>query len=242
MRTGFITGVTDICEPTCVYRLWTNTETSQTLHNQDEWRKNHIYIQNKFKTVPVLLPAGCSEKLVIDINAEVQENAEVQAQPVAPAPVQNPHNKWSTIYFRKENGYNETDSIKVKVQGDGKITAIAEVGAMAAGCREFRWDPCEYTSFAVEGLSIVYTNANGEEKTVDNSKIYTNGYKKNQRIVFLKSDPKIMFQVTEDIKRIKIVCNMVGITDDMLSGIVKMNTKYYCSKVFGKIKRKVFGK
>lgn len=58
MRTAFIFGVTNIREPTCMYRLWTNAENSQTVHNQDIWQKNYAIIQEKIKSMPVILPAG----------------------------------------------------------------------------------------------------------------------------------------------------------------------------------------
>lgn len=231
MRTGLITGVTDICEPTCIYRLWINTETSQTLHNKDEWKKNHIYIQNKFKEMPVLLPKGASENIIME-----------ELDRFSAGTGESNKNKWSTIYFRGENGFCEKDSIQVKINGENKLSLVAEVGAMAKGCREFRWDPCEYTSFLIEDLSISYTNSGGQEREIPKNKIYSNGYLKDGKYVYLKSDPKVMFYVSEDVKRIKITYKMKGITDDILNGIVKINKKYYSSKIIGAIKRKVFGK
>lgn len=77
MRTAFITGVTNITEPTCIYRLWTNAENSQTLHSQELWKKNHASIQEKFKAVPVILPEN--EKKVHVIHIVVQAPAVPQA-------------------------------------------------------------------------------------------------------------------------------------------------------------------
>lgn len=67
MRASFITGVTDIRIPTFVYRLWTNAENSSTLHDQTEWKKNYGRIQDKFVSMPVILPADESKVHKIEI-------------------------------------------------------------------------------------------------------------------------------------------------------------------------------
>lgn len=57
MRTSFVTGVTDIKVPTFLYRLWTNAENSSTVHTQTVWKTNYDKIQDKFISMPVILPA-----------------------------------------------------------------------------------------------------------------------------------------------------------------------------------------
>lgn len=84
MRTAFVFGVTNIREPTCMYRLWTNAENSQTVHTQDIWRKNYDKIQEKIKSMPVILPAG--ELKVHKIETVRAENVVVKEQlPLRPA-------------------------------------------------------------------------------------------------------------------------------------------------------------
>lgn len=58
MRTASFAGVTNVPEPTAIYRLWQNAENSHTVHTQNEWEKNYDIIQEKFKNMPVLLPKG----------------------------------------------------------------------------------------------------------------------------------------------------------------------------------------
>lgn len=58
MRLAPIAGVTNIPEPTAIYRWWENTDNSAAEHNQDEWIRNIEYIQRKHTAVPVILPAG----------------------------------------------------------------------------------------------------------------------------------------------------------------------------------------
>ena len=45
MRVAMVFGVTDICTPTAMYRLWQNVENSSTVHPQMEWEKNYEIIQ-----------------------------------------------------------------------------------------------------------------------------------------------------------------------------------------------------
>lgn len=58
MRTSFVTGVKDIRVPTYFYRLWVNAENSASVHDQNEWKNNYDKIQEKFISMPVILPAG----------------------------------------------------------------------------------------------------------------------------------------------------------------------------------------
>lgn len=58
MRTSFVTGVKDIRVPTYFYRLWVNAENSSSVHNEDEWKENYNKIEEKFNSMPVILPAG----------------------------------------------------------------------------------------------------------------------------------------------------------------------------------------
>jgi len=58
MRLAPIAGVTDILEPTAIYRWWENSDNSAALHSNEEWFSNLKYIQQKHTSVPVILPAG----------------------------------------------------------------------------------------------------------------------------------------------------------------------------------------
>ena len=61
MRLSPLAGVKDIRRPTGLYRLWQNTENSQTAHPPLEWQENYERIRRKFRDTPILFPAG-SEK------------------------------------------------------------------------------------------------------------------------------------------------------------------------------------
>ena len=58
MRLASLAGVTDIPEATAIYRSWQNAEHSTTLHNAEEWNKNYAFLSERFRQMPVLIPAG----------------------------------------------------------------------------------------------------------------------------------------------------------------------------------------
>lgn len=58
MRLASLVGVTDIPEPTAIYRSWQNAENSTAVHNAREWDENYAVLSEKFKQMPVLIPAG----------------------------------------------------------------------------------------------------------------------------------------------------------------------------------------
>ena len=59
MHCALLCGVHDTGRITFLYRLWQNTESSRTLHREEEWLKNRSYIIEKFRRIPFLTsPAG----------------------------------------------------------------------------------------------------------------------------------------------------------------------------------------
>lgn len=58
VRVAPVAGVACSTDITCIYRRWENTETSFSLHAEDEWRTNYYYSLRKMDSLPLLLPAG----------------------------------------------------------------------------------------------------------------------------------------------------------------------------------------
>lgn len=58
MRLASLVGVTDIPEPTAIYRSWQNTENSSAVHDTRVWDDNYTMLTEKFRQMPVLIPAG----------------------------------------------------------------------------------------------------------------------------------------------------------------------------------------
>ena len=58
MRLASLVGVTEIPEATAIYRSWQNAENSAAIHNAQEWDDNYAFLSERFKQMPVLIPAG----------------------------------------------------------------------------------------------------------------------------------------------------------------------------------------
>lgn len=58
MRLASLVGVKDIPEVTALYRVWQNAPNSSTVHDQTEWEENYAFLTERFKQMPVLIPAG----------------------------------------------------------------------------------------------------------------------------------------------------------------------------------------
>lgn len=58
MRLASLVGVTDIPAPTAIYRSWQNAENSTAVHNTRVWDDNYAMLSEKFRQMPVLIPAG----------------------------------------------------------------------------------------------------------------------------------------------------------------------------------------
>ena len=230
MRTGLLVGVTDIEEPTCIYRLWTNTETSQTLHDKNEWKKNHKVIQDKFKNMPVLIPAEYTENLLLK-ETEDEEKEEL---------VVKEEKRWSTLYFNNGTGFSEKESMLVQTKGKKKFVVSAVVDSVRGKYKDYRWDPSEKGGFEIDKLKISYIDLKGNEKEVSQNYIYTNGYSNKGKFLFLKSDPQVIFRINEDVTQITITGEFLNVSDDMLDVALKKNksVKFYFGKIKNRLKRK----
>ena len=87
MRTSFLAGVSEIREPTGVYRLWTNAENSATVHAQEEWVKNYRTIQEKFREMPVLLPGGEEKVYIVQRDRVEYRDRALPTEELAPQPL-----------------------------------------------------------------------------------------------------------------------------------------------------------
>ena len=63
MRSSFVCGVVETGECVAIYRLWKDSDTSHEVHNEGEWEKNRIMIQDKLSRFPLLFPAGFNRKV-----------------------------------------------------------------------------------------------------------------------------------------------------------------------------------
>ncbi len=70
VRVAPVAGVACAKDITCIYRRWINTETSFSIHSQDEWRANYYYSLRKMDAAPLLLPVG-GTRMIRDLMYEL---------------------------------------------------------------------------------------------------------------------------------------------------------------------------
>jgi|GEM_PF-4123753 len=63
MRAALICGVASSPEITAIYRIWSNRTNSQTLHDQELWKTNEVFIKKRLDLSPVLLEPGMLGKI-----------------------------------------------------------------------------------------------------------------------------------------------------------------------------------
>jgi len=94
MRVASIVGVESSPTVTCIYRWWTSSESSRTVHDRHEWLRNNGAIFKKFDESQILFPAG-SARRVREILQEIDQlraaladrpDTPAAAVPAAPAP------------------------------------------------------------------------------------------------------------------------------------------------------------
>ena len=80
MRTALLCGVEDGEGALAIYRMWTNAESSATIHDSEEWQQNYQKIQQKFAQIPFVLPAGYAPYLRELVALRKRETPEIQAE------------------------------------------------------------------------------------------------------------------------------------------------------------------
>ena len=89
MRLASLVGVRDIPQVTALYRIWQNAANSTTLHNAQEWEENYNFLTERFKQMPVLIPAGMEkfQKHEPDPRPSLRTMLKERIRPYLPAPL-----------------------------------------------------------------------------------------------------------------------------------------------------------
>jgi len=85
LRTVLVTGVADSPQITSIYRRWSNSESSETVHPRHEWQTNHYRILEKIDRSPLLLPPGSSRVIRELLGAVGPTGAAANGQLIDPA-------------------------------------------------------------------------------------------------------------------------------------------------------------
>lgn len=203
MQVAGITGVCDKDTVTSVYRLWTNAESSQSLHAEYQWHENEAYIRRKLNRSPLLLPEGSAQELT---------NMVIQKDLLLP--------EKGYLYFSDDFKFNSKDSEKLsnKACFPNFHYEYLPSNLEERLAQNFRFDPIEQSGISVKDLEISLI-------TEDNTRIFltnitSNGYFIENEFVFLKADPQLYFNVPSNIKVQKIIIKgrvTVQIDDEIFS-------------------------
>ena len=110
MRVATLCGVSDEDRAQAIYRMWVNAESSATVHNEDEWKKNNETIQRKMEKAPVVLPIGYYQQV-----RRVMENYQVDAEKIRAEQLQYiAHLEADITEARGYIAHLETDLLKTK--------------------------------------------------------------------------------------------------------------------------------
>ena len=177
MRCAFICGVADIPNLTGVYRLWVNAESSATLHSRREWKKNHTYIQDKFKTNAVLIPKEELGGLMYNADSGSQDNAKIrEVMVIADDGTGFGAHKPFKLEFTCENGRWTTKCVNI---------------SKVKGIKALRLDPVASGTVTVTDFAAKLVDENGNDVGYTVDKKRTNGVFVKNKIVFMGDDPQI---------------------------------------------------
>ena len=186
MRVAFLSGVTDIQEPGAIYRLWTNAESSATVHGVEEWKKNYDIIREKLKELPLVLRKG--EAFTI----RSEESTSLSKVHGAPRIMDD------KLYYGNDGHWSEERSMTLETpcrtghfnmvytQLDGRHTHS-----------QLRWDPASYGNFFIRGLSAMITDKDGKSYRFGAKDIHSTGEIYHDGILFLKDDPQVYFDIPQ---------------------------------------------
>lgn len=229
MRTAFVTGITDIEEPTCIYRLWENAENSQTLHSPEEWKKNHLKIIEKFYSIPLLLPIGYTRKLIWNDNPEEVANIADTNKKIV-----------GRLYYDKGKGFSTNDSIVVEYKGEELFDIEISLNSNIEKAKYFRWDPMDEGDFNITKLDITLVDEIGQEEKIDIKNVVCNGFKLEDKFIFLMTDPQLTFMSNNTPVKIRLSGRINKNTDAEYSQVLKKKANFKLN-IF-KLKQKLFAK
>ncbi|MEG1887364.1 MAG: glycosyltransferase family A protein, partial [Oscillospiraceae bacterium] len=195
MRTVFLCGIADTEVATGIYRLWTNTENSATLHDKNEWEDNYRLIKQKFSTTVIALPKGYSEIFDSPSNANISTSFDNNFY----------HFEDARVYVDLGNGYNAADIVSVGQASSLDFMVECPKIAKFDAISSVRFDPMPNGCGMISDFKAVAVDIKGNETTYLIADITTNGNVYDKSIVFLKNDPQILIDLKspQKLKNIK---------------------------------------
>jgi glycosyltransferase involved in cell wall biosynthesis len=196
MRTAFISGVSDSSQVTSIYRIWKNSENSQTVHSNQEWKVNEKIIKHQFNQTPIVLPKGYASKT----SCNSQRDQTVANQHID-------QNIMPILFVDFGQGYTENTNI---LSDNNDTYSWCFSGFVDKGIYNLRIDPVEYGSIWVSAISIEVTTNNDQVLTFGYKDISSNGCKFIDGFWFFTNDPQlyVKFDASTYVKNVIISYKM----------------------------------
>lgn len=195
MRVAFLSGVTDIRKPSSIYRLWTNAESSATVHSLEEWQKNYAKIQDKLKQIPLVLRKGDAFHI-----REVKSNKHLPVQHATPRIMDD------KLYYGDDEHWSEEHSMVLEQPCMlGSFRMVYEGLADKHTCNKLRWDPVSYGNVFIRGLSAMLIDETGNTCRLTGQQIHSTGEVYHDGLLFLKEDPQVFFDIPAGFRADKLL-------------------------------------
>ena len=189
LRTVSIMGVSDVEDPTSIYRHFTNGSNSASVHKKTEWDGNYQYVVEKITKTPMLFPAGIQKSLSREAMHAIDNGMYLSSVPFV---------KGSLLYINNGAGYAEDTAIREETMMRDYFfeTRYTIDPKTAKNLATVRYDVCEHGSFGIENFIyfVHYTDGMDERGGIDdvfnhNGSLYR-GHE-STGIWFDTSDPQI---------------------------------------------------
>lgn len=124
VRSAFICGVASTPTITNIYRWWIKGESSQSLHNNQEWEDNYRYVQNKFNSQYLIMPPGNAKRISSLISARSENQFSNSGDPVNEELIR----KMEIAHLiLTSNSWNITKPLRLVKRLLGKKTCVPEI-------------------------------------------------------------------------------------------------------------------
>lgn len=211
MKVAFLCGVSDIEEPTAIYRFWQNLETSATLHDQNAWDDTYRSIQKSFDKQGVILPPG-QLKRIIDITVNGTGGL-----------INEKNQNLSRLYISKGEPFSDLQVIESSSQ---EILPRFEFWFLfeekSKDFKALRFDLFEEGLFVLNQIDITVWFTNGEKRVVSLNDCIHNGFEKGDSLLFINKDPEIIWEWSDE--RLIDVVHVSGQISRSIPSIRLLNT------------------
>lgn len=207
MRAYSVCGVVSSGEPTAIYRLWTNTETSHVLHGEREWAANYERIVSRLNERPFLLAPGGVEDVRSKEIGVISSKISL-ARTSLLALYADCVNTEQTVddLFGKRTGRKPSPEVPFAsaCPGDGEWDVTFELPD-APSVSELVFSPVHHGFIVLGEFSMRVTGSDGSVFEYDFAQCAHNGYQVDcNHIVYLKDNPFVSLKLPQETKVMEV--------------------------------------